>query len=129
MDPRRYFDGLSRAEQNRVFGEAGARAIREGADMAQVVNARRGMYTTTAYGRRVTATREGATRRGSFYRQELARTEERTGIRFARDRSEARRGLPRFELRTPRLMPEQIFELAESRDEAIAMLRRFGYLT
>lgn len=28
-----------------MFGKAGAEAIREGADMARVVNARRGMYT------------------------------------------------------------------------------------
>ncbi|MEV6696234.1 hypothetical protein AB0M68_03600 [Streptomyces sp. NPDC051453] len=128
IDPKAYFGSLSRAEQDRVFTAAGARAIREGGDMAQIVNARRGMYTTTAYGRTLRATHEGATRRGYFYRLERRRTEERTGIRFARDRREARRGLPRFELRTPRLLPEQIFELAESRDEAIAMLRRFGYL-
>lgn len=129
IDPRAYFNGLSRAEQERVFGEAGARAIREGADMSQVVNARRGMQTMTAYGRQVRATTEGTTRRGAFYRLERARTEERTGTRFARDRIEARRGLPRFELRTPRLMPEEIFQLAESRDDALRMLRRFGYLT
>lgn len=97
--------------------------------MAQIVNARHGMYTATAYGRTLRATREGATRRGYFYRQERARTERQTGIRFARDRIEARQGLPRFQLRSPRLLPEEIFELAESRDQAIAMLRRFGYLT
>jgi hypothetical protein len=128
IDPRAYFDGLSRAEQNRVFGEAGARAIRDGADLSQIVNARRGMSLMTAYGRRVLATREGATRRGAFYRLERARAEQRTGTRFARDRIEARQGLPRFELRTPRLMPEEIYRLAESREEAIRMLRRFGYL-
>ncbi|MDX3087183.1 hypothetical protein PV620_30225 [Streptomyces sp. ME02-6978a] len=129
LDPRAYFNSLSAAEQRRVFGEAGARAVREGADLGQVVNARRGMTTMTAYGRTVQATREGTTRRGAFYRAERARTEARTGTRFARDRIEARQGLPRFELRTPRLMPEEIFRLAESRDEALAMLRRFGYLT
>lgn len=129
INPRTYFNSLSRAEQDRVFGEASARAIREGADMAQVVNARRGMYTADAYRRSVAATREGTTSRGAFYRLERARTEERTGTRFARDRIDARRGLPRFELRTPRLMPEEIYRLAESRDEALAMLRRFGYLT
>lgn len=129
IDPQAYFRGLSRAEQDRAFGEAGARAIREGADMAQIVNARRGMTTMTAYGRRVLATREGATRRGAFYRSERARTEAQTGTRFARDRTDVRRGLPQFRLRTPRLMPEEIFRLAESRDEAIRMLRRFGYLT
>lgn len=129
ISPRAYFNTLSRAEQDRVFTQAGAQAIREGADMAQVVNARRGMSTMTAYGRRVLATTEGATRRGAFYRLERARTEERTGTRFARDRTDVRRGLPQFQLRTPRLMPEEIYRLATSRDEALAMLRRFGYLT
>ncbi|MET8693626.1 hypothetical protein ABZV65_13905 [Streptomyces bauhiniae] len=129
IDPDDYFQGLSRAEQDRVFGAAGARALRDGADMGQIVNARRGMTTMTAYGRQVQATTEGTTRRGAFYRAERARTEQRTGTRFARDSIEARQGLPRFELRTPRLMPEEIYRLAESRDEAIRMLRRFGYLT
>jgi hypothetical protein len=96
--------------------------------MNSVVNARRGMYTADAYGRSPRATFEGATRRGSFYRAERARTEQRTGIRFARDRIEARRGLPKFELRTPRLLPEEIYRLAGSRDEAIAMLRRYEYV-
>ena len=121
LDPNAYFNGLSRAEQDRVFTAAGARAIREGADMGQVVNARRGMYTTTAYGRVLRATREGTTTRGYFYRQERARA-------IARGRVPADIGR-RYRLTTPRLLPEQIFELAESRDEAIAMLRRFGYLT
>jgi hypothetical protein len=76
----------------------------------------------------VLATTEGTTRRGAFYRLERARTEQRTGTRFARDRIEARQGLPRFELRTPRLMPEEIYRLAQSRDEAVRLLRRFGYL-
>ncbi|MGJ5898557.1 hypothetical protein ACSCBZ_42465 [Streptomyces niveiscabiei] len=129
INPRAYFDNLSRAEQDRVFGEAGARAIRDGGDMAQVVNARRGMYTADAYGRRVAATYEGATRRGAFYRQERALAEARTGTRFARDRIEVRRGLPVFQLRTPRLLPEEIYRLAEDRDDAIRLLRRFGYLT
>lgn len=127
LDPRAYFDSLSAAEQRRVFGDAGARAIREGADMSQVINARRGMQTMTAYGRRVLATTEGTTTRGAFYRQERRRTEDRTGTRFARNRYDART-LPRFQLRTPRLMPEEIYRLAESREEAISMLRRFGYL-
>lgn len=59
-DPRQAFDALSEAEQDKVFTAAGAQAIREGADMARVVNARRGMrtaadgrlYTTEAAGRR-----------------------------------------------------------------------------
>lgn len=44
-DPRSAFDAMPRAEQERVFGKGGAEAIRAGADPAQVVNARRGMYT------------------------------------------------------------------------------------
>lgn len=59
-DPKAYFDSLSEAEQDRTFTKAGAQAIRDGADMAKVVNARRGMYT--AGGKKYTT--EGATRRG-----------------------------------------------------------------
>lgn len=128
-DARSYFNSLSQREQERIFTIAGARAIRDGADITSVVNSRRGMYTADAYRRRVAATREGATRRGAFFRSERRRTEDRTGIRFARDRIEARRGLPQFQLRTPRLLPEEIYKLAETRDEAIAMLRRFGYIS
>lgn len=58
--PRAAFDAMDRAEQDRVFTQAGAEAIREGADIARVVNARRGMrvagerlVTTEAAGRRV----------------------------------------------------------------------------
>lgn len=120
IDPQSYFNGLSRAEQDRIFTAAGARAIREGGDISQIVNARRGMYTTTAFGRTLRATREGTTTRGFFYRQERARD-------IARGRVPADIGR-QYRLTTPRLLPEQIFELAESRDEAIAMLRRFGYL-
>lgn len=121
ISPGGYFGGLSRAEQDRVFTAAGARAIREGGDINAIVNARRGMYTTTTYGRTLRATREGTTRRGSFYRSERARD-------IARGRVPSNIGSS-YRLTTPRLLPEQIFELAGSRDEAIAMLRRFGYLS
>lgn len=56
-DPREYFDSLSREEQDRTFTKSGAEAVRDGADISQVVNARRGMSTA---GR----TTEGTTRRG-----------------------------------------------------------------
>lgn len=93
LDSRAYFNGLTRAEQNKIFTRAGAQAIRDGASMSSVVNARRGMYTASAYRRTVAATREGTTRRGLFRRLELERTQARTGVRFARDRTEARQGL------------------------------------
>jgi hypothetical protein len=44
-DPKSLFVGMDAAEQERVFGKAGAKALRDGADMARVVNARRGMYS------------------------------------------------------------------------------------
>lgn len=60
-DPKAYFDGLPEADQNRLFGAANARAIRDGGDMNRVVNAGprkaggpRGSLTTT----------EGTARRG-----------------------------------------------------------------
>lgn len=105
-DPRQYFDSLSEAEQNKAFTRTGAQAIRDGADVAQVVNARRGMSqsasgrltTANVYGRPAFVTREGVTRRG--------------------------RGHPRV-----RLMPEQIYlEAGGSRDEAIRLLRLHGYI-
>lgn len=120
FDPKAYFNGLSRGEQDRLFTQAGAQAIRDGASMTSVVNARRGMYTADAYGRTVRATREGATRRGLFHQQERRRA-------IAAGQVPASgRG---FRLRTPRLLPEEIYRLADSRDDAIRMLRRFGYLS
>jgi hypothetical protein len=59
VNPRAYFDSLGGAEQDKLLGKAGAEAVREGADLARVVNARRGMvaadgrlYTTELAGRR-----------------------------------------------------------------------------
>jgi hypothetical protein len=58
-DPKKVFASMTAAEQDQVFTKAGAQAIRDGADMAKVVNARRGMqtadgrlYTTEAAGKR-----------------------------------------------------------------------------
>jgi hypothetical protein len=50
--PQQVFDSLPMVEQNRVFTAAGAESIRNGADLNQVVNARRGMYS--AGGRKLT---------------------------------------------------------------------------
>lgn len=91
-DPRAYFDSLSEVDQNRVFSRAGAEAIRDGADLSQVVNARRGMHP--ADGRLLT--RESTTRAGV-----------------------AQPGRP---------MPEQIYRDATSREDAVTLLRRHGYI-
>jgi hypothetical protein len=62
-DPQAYFRALSRVEQDQAFGKAGAQAIRDGADMAQVVNARRGIQAASIGGQRVLVTTEAAGRR------------------------------------------------------------------
>jgi hypothetical protein len=86
-------------EAGRVKGlsKADEQAIRDGADMAQVVNARSGMYV--AGGRKLT--RAGTTRRGTAGRRLNG---------------------------AARLMPEEIYREAKSRDEALNMLRVNGYL-
>ena len=101
-NPKAYFDSLGETEQDELLGKAGAAAVREGADMNQVVNARRGMETASVFGRQAVHTREGITRHG------LA------GQRLA--------GRP------VRLMPEQIFRDAKDRDDAIRLLRMHGYI-
>ncbi|ETK36135.1 VG15 protein [Microbispora sp. ATCC PTA-5024] len=103
--PAELFESMPSREQDRVFGKAGAESIRLGADLGQVVNARRGM-TTTLEGRKVTT--EGTTRRG---------------VAGKRMGSTGRRKSP------VRLMPEQILEdAAGDREEAIRLLKRFGYI-
>jgi hypothetical protein len=116
-NPRGYFDGLTRTEQDKAFTKAGAEAIRNGADIGQAVNARRGMQTATVYGREVLLTTEGTTLRGEFGgARRDGRLVQREGQRV---RSTAQ----------VRLMPEQILlEARGSRDEAVRLLRLHGYI-
>ena len=84
-DPYEYFRSLSEAEQDEKWGRADAQAIRDGADMFRVENARRGV--------RGDHTTAGMSRRG-FGRRELGLNQRLTpeGIyRVARDRDEALR--------------------------------------
>lgn len=60
-DPYEAFNSLSKADQDRLFGAANAQAIRDGGDIYQVVNSRRGMSSTGMF------TTEGTTRRGYAY--------------------------------------------------------------
>ncbi|MFE1358849.1 hypothetical protein [Streptomyces harbinensis] len=121
-DAKAYFNSLSRAEQDRIFTRAGAQAIRDGADIASVVNARRGMYTAAAGSLRLPATREATTRRGLWFAREFRRLQDIGAI----PRGASPRG---YRLPGPRLMPEAIYQLASSRDDAIRLLRRYGYIT
>jgi hypothetical protein len=145
--PKRYspsgvFEGMSDQEQDRAFGKAGAQAIRDGADISQVVSARRGasgmglatelpskstvsrMRKTTIGTRpdgtpvQVYATTEGTTVRGQFGREQVGRSGSR---RLANDRYS--------KVNRVRLMPESIIEIA-GEDTALrqAFLRDAGYL-
>jgi hypothetical protein len=99
-------------QRRQVFGRAGAEALAAGADLGQVVNARRGMNTATG------TTSEGVTRRGWYGQRARA-----AGERFQRSPGE-------LFTRTaaPRLMPEQILRQAGSREEAVNLLHLYGYL-
>ncbi len=66
-DPYQYFNSLSRAEQDRIFGVADSKAINDGADIYQVVNARRGMNPAGM------KTTEGTSKRG-YYRGQSGST-------------------------------------------------------
>ncbi len=128
LSPRAFFDGLTPAEQDRRFTKAGAQAIRDGADVGQVVNARKGMTVLDGYDRRVLGTLQGTGRTGIYYWRERDAAEAATGIRYARGAADIADGLPRFKLSAPRLMPEEIYRLAGDREELIGLLRRYGYL-
>lgn len=105
---------MSPEERHKRFGAAGVEALNNGADLAQIVNARRGMSTTTT-GKKVTL--EGTTRRGigaKAINSELIKT---PGQRYARTKE-------------ARLMPEQILKQAHGdRDLQVALLRKHGYIT
>lgn len=82
-DPKQMFHSLSEPEQNKIFGQAGAQALRDGADINQVVNARSGMYT--AAGKKLT--RSSTTRKG--VRPGLRMMPEQIYIEAKGNRSEA----------------------------------------
>ncbi|MFE5544570.1 hypothetical protein ACFQ71_12210 [Streptomyces sp. NPDC056534] len=113
VDAKDMFDRMSDAEKKRTFGEAAVKAIDEGADIAQVVNARRGMESAVVYGQKILKTTEGTTRKG-LAGQQLRRFDG-TGARARSTR--------------PRLMPEEIYkQAAGDRDHAVRLLRFHGYI-
>lgn len=118
-NPDAYFNSLSRTDQDRIFTTAGAEAIRQGADIFQVVNARRGMSTAQQNpagwipkgrmeavrmdGRDVFVTTEGVTKAGIY---------------------------GRIRGRKPvRLMPESIVAIATDRADLVRLLKVYGYIT
>lgn len=90
--------------QLRGLSQADAQAVEDGANIAQVVNAAQGMTTADIFNQRgVKVTTAGTTRRSAW-----------------------RRANPD---RRWRLRPEAIYASARDRDDAIRLLRLYGYLT
>jgi hypothetical protein len=125
--PQDLYARMSEAQRRKVFTVAGARALADGADLGQVVNARRGMDVAHIYRRRLEVTHEGATRRSVY-----GRSRDRAGDQFARfagQRYGEATSMRYFRsTRSPRLMPEEIFRIAEGRDDELRLLRRYGYV-
>lgn len=109
LDPRDIYDRMTPRERTLAgFTKGQQAALDEGADIFQVINADRGVFT--AGGRQFT--REGTTRRGGF-----GQLQRRQGLREP--------GVPS----PPRLTPDQILiEAGEDRAQAVALLRANGYL-
>lgn len=91
--------------QIRGLSQADAKAIADGADIFQVVNAAswKNLATPTVFGRRVKATTAGTTRRAAWRRANPSRL--------------------------VRLRPESIYASASDREDALRLLRLYGYLT
>ncbi|MEU3686989.1 hypothetical protein [Streptomyces narbonensis] len=112
--PDDLFKAMSPEERRKRFGTAGAEAIELGADLNQVVNARRGISTTST-GKKVTT--EGTTKRGIGGKSLNAGFEKAQSQRLMRAK-EARQ------------MPEQLLKSAHgNRDLQIALLKKHGYIT
>lgn len=106
--PNAMFERMSAAEQDKTFGKASAQAVRDGADISQVVNAKRGMTLPgQGYGGRAgRTTTEGTTKRGVYGRQQRATGGKRE-----------------------RLSVDAIYWQANgNRDEAIKLLRKYAYI-
>jgi hypothetical protein len=130
--PKAYFDQLSKAEQDRRFTKAGAEAIREGgADIARIVNARRGALgikygprIIPEPGKRSMLARNIGTQDKPIFVYE---TVELTGKRARKTYTYG--SLDRRLPRGTRLMPETIVKLARGdRARLTELLQHYGYL-
>lgn len=105
------------AKLRRSLTAGDLRALENGADLNQVVNAHRGMSTAAGAGRRLKVTPEGMTRHGLAGRRLSAEGAAKSGRPGAR---------------SPRLTPAQVFDEAArenwGREEIVRQLTRFGYI-
>jgi hypothetical protein len=101
----------------RGLSEGDRRAIADGADPGQVVNARRGRQGMT--------TTEGTTKRGLYG----GYVRNADGSLSRRDASEFRRTGGRYQRTTQRrLTPDAIYSMAADREHALELLRQYGYI-
>ncbi|MET9147309.1 hypothetical protein [Streptomyces sp. NPDC004042] len=115
--PEDLFRRMSPAEQRKRLGAAGVKALEAGADLGQLVNARRGMATAVTGRGPMKVTTEGTTKRGIGGKALNSDFRKAPGARYERAKE-------------ARLMPETIFKLAgDNREQQIAMLRKHGYIT
>ncbi|MEF9903680.1 VG15 protein [Streptomyces sp. P9-A2] len=115
--PEKLVAQMTPEEQRKRLGAAAVDALAKGADLAQVVNARRGMQTMTVFGRKVQATTEGSTVRGI------------AGKRLATDLGADKLPGQRYRRsKSPRLMPEEILRLADDREHQLRLLKKHGYI-
>lgn len=114
------FEQMTRDQQDRAFGRTEAQAIRDGADISQVVNARRGMGYA---GQRTTV--EGTTKRGAYARRVRARGP----VEEVTERGSGSRNVTRVTGRSQRLSVHGIYEQAgDNRELAIELLRDNAYI-
>jgi len=118
VDPKDYFNSLSRSEQDRVFTEGGAQAIRDGADIYRVVNARR-----KAAGLQSAAENQLGLLRQQGTLSDVQALSGNPRITFSRTISQDRRD------KRVRVMPETIYRIARDRDHAIELLKANGFIT
>lgn len=114
--PEDLFREMSPAEQRKRLGAAGVKALEAGADLGQLINARRGLATAATGRGPMKVTTEGTTKRGIGGKNLGPFAKVPGGTRYERA-TEAR------------LMPETILKLAgDDREHQIAMLKKHGYI-
>lgn len=130
VDPRAYFDSLDEAGQVKLMGsQANARAMRDGADLNQIINAYRRKGSVSAAqvnGRGIKFTREGTTRRGYAYSKmsQAQYVKEQGALRIKAGAS----GRAAERLKAPRMMPETIYEIAKDQADAKRLLGLYGWI-
>lgn len=118
-NPHLALDALDDDALAKVLGsKANAQAYRDGADVNQLINAYRrsgDVSKAQIYGRMVSYTTEGMTVRGR-------------GYQMMRERHGAMQDGRRRSNNTVRLMPSSIYEMSKDREDAMRLLRTYGWI-